>query len=111
MDTIKIDGLQEGTYTIKNREQYMNIRTTGSLVNHVLPVKLKVNGMILNAIANRYMYKDDVLEKTMTSQQLKSAELLLHHRFTGTGTNGQVMILPDYGSRLFYIKKEKEKND
>jgi hypothetical protein len=57
------------------------------------------------------MYKEDVLEKTMTSQQLKSAELLLHHRFTGTGTNDQVMILPDYGSRLFYIKKEKEEND
>jgi alpha-galactosidase len=111
MDTIKIDGLQEGTYTITNREQYMNIRTTGSLVNHVLPVKLKVNGMILNAIANRYMYKEDVLERTMTSQQLKSAELLLHHSFTGTGTNDQVMIMPDYGSRLFYIKKEKEEND
>jgi alpha-galactosidase len=84
----------------------MNIRTTGSLVNHVLPVKLKVNGFILNAIANRYIYKEDVMEKTMTSKQLEANELLLHHSFTGTGTNDQVMVLPDYGSRLFYIKKE-----
>jgi alpha-galactosidase len=105
-ETIKIDGLKEGSYTISNRVQYMNIRTTGSLVNHVLPVKLKVNGFILNAIANRYIYKEDVMEKTMTSKQLEANELLLHHSFTGTGTNDQVMVLPDYGSRLFYIKKE-----
>ncbi len=104
--TIRIEGLKEGTYSITSREQYMNIRTTGSLVNHVLPIKLKVNGTLLNMIANRFKYKEDTFNKTMTSNQLKEVDLLLNHTFTGTGTNDKVMVLPDYGSRIFYIKRE-----
>ncbi len=107
-ETIKIEGLQEGTYTITNRVQYMNIRVTGSLVNHVLPVKLKVNGGLLNLVANRYLYKNEEMKKTMTSNQLKNMELLLFHSFTGTGSNDTVMMLPDYGSRIFHIKKGEE---
>lgn len=108
---INIEGLCQGTYKITNRPQYMNIRRTGSLVNHVLPIKLKVNGFLLNAVANRYMYKEDVIDKTLTANQLQAAKLVMHHSFTGTGTNDHVMMLSDYGSRLLHIKKEKEKND
>jgi alpha-galactosidase len=106
-DQISIKGLQAGTYQIRSRVQYMNVRRTGSLVNHVLPVKLKVHGQLLNFIANRYKYKEDVLEKTMTSKQLEHANLLLHHPFTGTGSNDSVMMISDYGSKIFHIKKEK----
>lgn len=104
--TLKVTGLEDGLYTVTNREQYMNIRTTGSLVNHVLPIKLKVNGFLLNMIANRFKYKEDQFTKQLTSAQLEHCELILHHTFTGTGTNDSVMILPDYGSRIFHIKKE-----
>ena len=107
LESVKIDHLIEGDYNITVREQYMNIRTTGSLVNHVLPIKLKVNGFLLNQIANKYKYKNETFTKTMTHNQLKEMNLLLHHTFTGTGTNDEVMILPDYGSRIFNIKREK----
>jgi len=104
---IPIKGLSEGNYKITSREQYMNVRDTGSLVNHVLPVKLKVNGQLLNFIANRYKLKEDTLDKTMTNSQLEHSELVLHHSFTGTGTNEHVMMLRDYSSKIFHIKKEK----
>lgn len=103
---VSIKGLSKGTYNITSREQYMNIRSTGSLVNHVLPIKLKVHGQILNFISNRYKLKEDTLNKTMTSNQLENSELVLHHAFTGTGSNDSVMMLRDYGSKIFYIKKE-----
>ncbi len=105
-ETIRIPNLKEGNYKITSRTQYMNIRTTGSLVNHVLPIKLKVNGTLLNMIANRFKYKEDTFSKNYTSKQLQNCDLLLHHTFTGTGTNDKVMILPDYGSRIFHIKRE-----
>ena len=44
----------------------------------------------------------------MTNDQLENMELLLYHTFTGTGEGEKVMMLPDYGSRIFHIKKEKE---
>jgi alpha-galactosidase len=106
--TIQINGLKEGRYKVQSRQQFMNVRVTGSLVNHVLPVKLKVNGFLLNAIANRYLFESEQLNKTMTNDQLERAELLLFHPFSGTGQNEQTMVMPDYGSRIFHIKKENE---
>ena len=49
------------------------------------------------------------MKKTMTNDQLANMDLLLFHTFTGTGSNDKVMMLPDYGSRMFYIKKENTK--
>jgi len=103
---VSIKGLQKGTYNITSREQYINMRAMGSLVNHVLPIKLKVNGQILNFISNRYKLKEDTLKKTMTKSQLENSELLLHHTFTGTGSNESVMMFRDYSSKIFYIKRE-----
>lgn len=105
--TIRIDGLIEGNYKITNRPQIMNLRTTGSLVNHVLPVKLKVNGLFLNLIANRYLFENELFDVSMTSEQIKNMDILLPHAFTGTGADDKIMMIPDYGSRIYHIKKEK----
>ena len=108
-DTIKISDLNdEMMYTIKSRTQYTNIRTFGSLVNEALPIKLKVNHFLHNVVANRYLFKLDEFNKELTGNQLKSVELLLHHQFTGTGYNDNVMLLPDFGSRLFIIEEENQ---
>lgn len=107
-DSIKVQGLKDTTYEISSREQYINIRTFGSLVNEALPIKLKVNHFLHNLIANRYLFKTEDFNKVLTKNQLENSELLLHHTFTGTGQNDNVMMLADYGSRLFVIKEEKE---
>lgn len=110
-DSIKITGLEHGVYNITNRKQYMNIRVLGSLVNHVLPFKLKVNGFLHNLLANRYMFENERFEKTLTNDQLEHGELLLYHQFTGTGNADKMMIMPDYGSRMFIIKKGEENGE
>jgi len=105
MKTLRIEGLKEGMYQVTNRLQYMNIRTTGSLVNHILPVKLKVNGSLLNFIANRKPIENEQMDIVLSSDQIANMDLLMYHTFTGTGMNEKVMMLPDYGSRIFHIKR------
>lgn len=105
---IPLKGFKEGMYIIQSREQYMNVRRVGTLLNHILPVKLKMNGLLHTIIANNYLYKEDTLYKEMTSDQLEHFELSLHSSFTGTGANEKVMLLPDYGSKLFNIKRRNE---
>jgi alpha-galactosidase len=78
------------------------------LVNEALPIKLKVHSTLHNLIANRYLFELDHFEQYLTDNQLTNSEVLLHHMFTGTGYNNNVMMLEDYGSRMFVIKKEKE---
>lgn len=105
MDSIMLPFFKEGTYKIESRTQYLNVRTFGSMLNEGLPFKVKVNRFLHMLIANRYLFKADTFEKTLTSNQLKNAGLLLHHTFTGTGYNENVMMLEDFGSRLFVIKE------
>lgn len=108
-DTVKIKDLDNDTlYKITSRTQYTNIRTFGSLVNEALPIKLKVNHFLHNLVANRYLFKLDEFNKELTGNQLKNIDLLLNHQFTGTGYNNNVMLLPDFGSRLFIIKEEND---
>ena len=109
-DTIQIKGLDQGTYNIKSRTQFMNIRTFGTLVNEALPIKLKVNHFLHNIVANNYLFEADKFEKVLTSSQLENAALLLHHTFTGTGQNDKVMMLEDFGSRVFILEQEENKN-
>jgi alpha-galactosidase len=105
MESIQLEMFDEGTYSIKNRTQYHNIRTFGTLVNEALPIKLKVNHFLHNTVANRYLFEADRFDKVLTNNQLKNSGLLLHHTFTGTGLNEKVMVLEDFGSRLFVIRK------
>lgn len=105
-DTIQISGLHPGTYNIKSRTQFMNIRTFGTLVNQALPIKLKVNHFLHNIVANNYLFEADKFEKVLTSSQLENAALLLNHTFTGTGQSDKVMMLEDFGSRIFIIQEE-----
>ena len=104
-ESISIKGLEEGTYSITNREQFLNIRTFGSLISHAIPIKLKVNHFLHNLVANRYLFKTEEFNKVLTNNQLENTELLLHHTFTGTGQNESVMMLEDFGSRLFVIQE------
>ena len=105
IDKIRIPGLSRGTYHIEHRKQFINIRTFGSLVNEALPIKLHVNSTLHNFVANRYMYESETFQTTMTASQLAHVGLQLPHRFTGTGHNDKDMILEDFGSRLYHLKK------
>lgn len=105
MERIRIPGLTAGMYVVKNRIQHINIRTFGTLVNEALPIKLKVNHTLHNAVANRYLYQSEAMEQTLTAEQLAHAGLLLPHRFTGTGHGDKDMILEDFGTRLYHVKK------
>lgn len=104
-DSIKLDMFKEGVYNISSRTQYHNVRTFGSLINEGLPFNVTVNKFLHNFISNRYLFKASDFNKTYTSNQLKHAHLLLNHTFTGTGYNDSVMLLEDFGSRLFVIKE------
>lgn len=104
-DVIHVPMLQEGTYQITGRTQFVNIRTFGNLVNRALPIKLKMNSTIHNFIANRYLFPIESFSKILTHDQLANAALILPHKFTGTDHGEHDMILEDYGSRMYHIKQ------
>ncbi|QMS84350.1 alpha-galactosidase [Candidatus Xianfuyuplasma coldseepsis] len=105
IDVIRVTGLESGKYRITNREQAMNIRHFGSLVNRALPIHLRVNSWLHNAIANRYLFPIETVDCTVDSIQLEEQGFILPHPFTGTDHGEHDMILEDFGSRLYRFEK------
>ncbi len=106
-EKIKIDFLDDDKmYIIKAREQYMNIKVFGSLISHLVSF-LKPNTMLHTFLSNRYTLKLNDFEKKMSGKELRNMDLLLEHNFTGTGyePGGRVMLMEDFGSRIFVIKE------
>jgi alpha-galactosidase len=105
MERIRIPDLAPGRYLVRNRVQHINVRTFGTLVNEALPIKLKVNHALHNAVANRYLYRSEAMEQTVTADQLAHVGLLLPHRFTGTGHGEHDRVVEDFGTRIYHVKK------
>jgi alpha-galactosidase len=96
---------KESTYQLTNRNQLIDIRVFGNLINHELPVKLKVNGLIHNTVANHYEFFTEKEDKAVTGSMLAAYGFRPKQQFTGTGFNEKVRIMEDFGSRLYYLKR------
>ncbi len=104
--TIKLKGLNHNkTYHITNRKQYENIKRFGALTSHALPIKLKPHGTMFNILSNIYRFEVERFETTLTGETLMHQGLTLSPRFTGTGHDEAMRLLPDFSSRLYVIKE------
>ncbi len=90
-------------YNISVRKQYINIGTFGSLINHVMPVKLNSDGLIMRTAADYYMLPCEDDNFTAYGDLLMCAGLRTKQNFAGTGYNENVRLMPDYSARIYYL--------
>ena len=108
-DIIYIDGLREKElYLFYNLPGRINIKIFGSLINYVLPFKIKYNGKIHNLISRLYRPKTEKDKFIAFGNAFKYGGVRLSQQFMGTGFNNKVRVLGDFGSRLYLIKKYKK---
>jgi alpha-galactosidase len=101
----QIPGLNEDIlYHIQNREQFMDIRQFGDLINMILPVEIKTDGFIHSKMANNYMYKLEKTEFNAYGDQLMARGFVPKQQFYGTGLDEHNAYIGDFGSRLFILK-------
>ena len=101
----------EKSYHMTNRDQLIDIRTFGSLVNHVLPIHLKINGYVHHTIANHYPFHLEKEDKVLSGSLLKANGFMPKLQFSGTGHNEEVRIMEDFGSRLYCFEEDKENKE
>lgn len=108
-DVMEFKGLRrESTYTVRTREASMDIEAFGSLLKHVLPVKLSPGGLILRNARKVYRLPHNVEEYTAKGDLL-SWGLRIHQQFMGTGYQKDTRMLGDYGSQLMTAEIKEEK--
>ncbi len=96
---------KDAKYKVEQREQFLDIKTLGSLINHALPVKLNANGVLVKVAADNYMFPCEKHEFYAYGDLLMSAGIKSKQNFVGTGHNDNVRMMPDYSSRLYYLKQ------
>ena len=103
-DLLTVPGLDPGTsFGVTGRGQFINVKAFGNLVNHVLPLKIRGDGIIHTLLASGYMFRmaDEVYRAN--GDLLAAYGIKLIQQFSGTGYNDRIRILSDYGSRLYHI--------
>ena len=90
-------------YRVTARSQVIDIRTFGSLINQILPVKVNTSGHLMHAAADFYMMPCESEQYTAGGDLLMHAGIRQKQAFTGTGYNDDVRLMPDFSSRMYYV--------
>jgi alpha-galactosidase len=93
-------------YSVNCIKQSLRIKTFGPLINHISPIRLKADGLILRTIDKRFSLTDGHECYECYGDALNFG-INLQMQFEGTGYNENIRLLGDYGSNLYLIKEIK----
>ncbi len=92
-------------YEIVSRSQKISLEVFGSLINMIAPVNLSSDGKVKKLLDESYMLKSEDEHHIVSGDVLAYGGINLSPQFGGTGYNGKVRVLGDFGSRLYYIAR------
>ena len=95
-------------YRVEVRREAINIKTFGSLINQVLPVRVNTEGLLMHTASELYMLPCEEESYTAAGDLLMRAGLVLQQSFTGTGYNDAVRLMPDFSGRLYFLRATEE---
>lgn len=91
-------------YSVECVKQYLRVKTFGALIHHILPVRLKTDGIILRTADKHYSLTDGHETYTCYGDILNFG-MNLEMQYEGTGYNEKIRLLGDFGSNLYLIKE------
>jgi len=95
----------QATYAISPRKERISIKTFGTLINRISPVKIKPDGAIERLVDENYTMDSELEYYIVPGDMLAYAGIKLNQQFTGTGYDKETRVLGDFGSRLYYCRK------
>ena len=105
-EVLTVTGLDpDKTYTLSEVRAPLFVAGFGTLLKHILPVKIRSYSHLL-LTADKYLKMDDYAESyTASGAQLLSG-VRLHRSFIGTGYSEKMHMQGDYSAMLFIITEE-----
>lgn len=102
---LRLAGLDpDRLYEVAVRREAINIRTCGSMLNQILPVKLNTDGILVHTASGIYMMPCEEESYTAWGDLLLRAGIARKQGFTGTGYGEDVRLMPDFAGRLFAVR-------
>lgn len=99
-------GLEPGArYRVETRQEILDPRVFGSLINTALPVKVDHEGALVRTIARHRPMRTEAFALEASGDLLMSAGLRLPQRFTGTGFAEGMRVMPDDSARIHLLTR------
>lgn len=103
-DVFMFKGLREDEkYEVTTLQQSMDLKYFGHLLKHVLPLKLKAEGHIMNE-ARKYYRLPNNIETYIAYGDMLGSGIRINQQYMGTGYQKDTRILKDFGSQLMEVK-------
>ena len=104
-ERLRVTGLDAAKrYRMESRPQLLRVGEFGTLLRHVLPVKLNANGFAVRA-ADSYYRMYDGAQSVTASGAAYGAGIMLAPRFAGTGYDPDGRMQSDFGSNIYFIRE------
>ena len=94
----------EQLYSVECYKQKLRIKTFGSLINHIFPIKLKADGVVLRTVDKHFSLPDGHESYTCYGDILNFG-INLEMQYEATGYNDKIRVLGDFGSNLYLAKE------
>ena len=105
-DILPVAGLQpDVVYRVDAKPQRIMLDRLGALVNHVSPVRLDPNGLVMNIVSKRRSLPDGI-ESYRGTGELLAVGIRLELQFAGTGHAPALRMLGEHGSTLYTVVRE-----
>ena len=92
-------------YLVSTRQQSFNVKTFGSMINHISPVKIRQDGKLHDILDNNFAVKSEVQKLTVSGNVLNNCGIRLNRQWSSTGYDEKTRIMLDFGSRLYTVDK------
>jgi alpha-galactosidase len=96
----------EQLYSVECVKQKLKIKTFGPLINHISPIKIKADGLLLRTVDKHFSMTDGHESYTCFGDILNFG-INLEMQYEGTGYNDKIRVLGDFGSNLYLLKEIK----
>ena len=104
-ERLVVKGLRPGScYRITNRVQKLRVGQFGALLNHIAPISIDPNGVLLRTADRRYGMEDGQQTMKASGTALGSG-VMLTSRFTGTGYDKNLRVQGDFSSHVYVIEE------
>ena len=105
-EVLPVRGLDpEKQYTLSEIRAPLFVAKFGTLLKHILPVKIRAYSHLL-LTADKHLKMDDYAESYTASGAQLMAGVRLHRSFIGTGYSDKMHMQGDYSAMLFVINEE-----
>ena len=107
-DKLRVEAVDlNAVYEVFPRQQRIDIKMFGNLLNRVSPLPITEGGIAQDTISKAVSLDSEVEHYRVTGEQVAWAGIKLNQQFGGTGYDAMTRVLGDFGSRIYIFKKIK----